>query len=426
MIAIPLWWKTESGLSACNFFYYYISMLRFFKFWSRTDRYMQKSISLFYFFICIGIFTGCVTSKSYQTSTTSAEIRVSSLKFLDLYEIPYELHFQNTWVGGLSGIDYDRINNRFFTISDERSATSAARFYTMAIDIKDYKIDSVRFLAVATLKDAANDTFPALRKNPEKAADPESIRYNAATGTLVWSSEGDKAVRSGKMVYQNPWIYEMDLSGNFKDSFLIPANLRMYKEDKGARENGVFEGLSFSSSYKYLWASMESPIYEDGPLATAQYANVPVRFTKFDVATKKPVAQFAYLLDAVAYPPTPENAFSVNGISEILCIGENKFLVMERSYSTGIEGCVVKIYLADFSKATDITAVSGLHQHATYQPASKKLLFNLASLNRYIDNVEGITLGPIFPNGHYSLILIVDNNFSRDEIQQVLLFEVIP
>ncbi|GAB3429268.1 esterase-like activity of phytase family protein [Niabella aquatica] len=372
------------------------------------------------------LFAGsCIPVKRSATNSPAA-ISVSSLKFLDEYEIPFDLQFENTWVGGLSGIDYEETANRYFIISDERSATSAARFYTAAIDISNYRIDMVRFLSVTPLRNAKNDTFPALKTLPEYAADPESIRFNKKTKTLVWSSEGDKALRNGRMVYQNPWIYEMRQDGYFIDSFLIPQNLYMYEGDSGARENNVLEGLSFTPDYKYLWASMEGTIYEDGPLAGVTYANAPVRFTKFDVMSKKPLGQYGYWLDAVAAKPVPESAFRINGISEILCIGDNRFMVLERSFSTGVPSCVIKIYLADFSEASEISNVRSLYQHKNYAPASKKLLFNLADLNRYIDNVEGITIGPRLPNGNLSLILIADNNFSRLEKQQVFLFEIAP
>jgi hypothetical protein len=369
---------------------------------------------------------GSCSSVKRSSGSIPQAVSVSSLKFLDEYEIPFDLRFENTWVGGLSGIDYDAGANRYFIISDERSATSAARFYTAAIDISNYRIDSVRFLSVAPLRNAANDTFPALKVVPEYAADPESIRFNQKTGTLVWSSEGDRAIRNGKMVYQDPWIYEMGQDGYFKDSFSVPSNLRMYKEDRGARENNVWEGLSFTPDYKYLWASMEGTIYEDGPLAGVTYANAPVRFTKFNVVFKKPVGQYGYWLDAVAAAPVPESAFRINGISEILCIGNERFLVLERSFSTGVQSCVIKIYLADFSRASEVSEVKSLYQNNNYTPASKKLLFNLSDLNRYIDNVEGITIGPKLPNGNFSLILIADNNFSRLEKQQVFLFEIVP
>ena len=369
---------------------------------------------------------GCVVSKQSVTQSTENKLSISHLTYLDTYVIPNSIQFQNTWVGGLSGIDYDKKGNRYFIISDERSATSAARFYTAAIDINNYKIDSVRFLEVAVLRNSNHDTFAALKVIPEKSADPESIRYNPVKKTLVWSSEGDKAIRSGRMVYQNPWIYEMQPNGLFLDSFLLPKNLNMYFGDSGARENATLEGISYTPDFKYLWTSMEGPIEEDGPLASVFYANAPVRFTKFDANTKKPLLQFGYLLDAVSNKPIPETAFSVNGISENLNIGNDKFLVLERSFSTGLLSCVIKIYEADFSKATNILHTKSLYKNTRYTPATKKLLFDFRSLNTYIDNVEGITWGPQLPNGHQSLLLIVDNNFNILEKQQLFLFEIVP
>ena len=47
-------------------------------------------------------------------------------------------------------------------------------------------------------------------------------------------------------------------------------------------------------------------------------------------------------------------------------------------------------------------------------------------LGIYVDNVEGITFGPRLPNGHQTLVLVADNNFSAQEQTQFFLFEVVP
>lgn len=365
-------------------------------------------------------------SSSRKTGASENNSGISRLKFLDAYVIKHDLPFEGTIVGGLSGIDYDTRTNKYFIICDERSYPSPARFYTAAIDIKNSKIDKVRFLSVHTLKQPDGAVFPSFSQNAQRTPDPESIRYNASTNSLVWTSEGDRGMRNKKMVYQNPYVYEMDLQGNFKDSFFVPANLHMYAEEKGARENGVFEGSSYTDNYQYLYVSMEQPIFEDGPVPTTTYSGAPVRFTKFDTKTKKPVAQYAYQLDAVAAAPKKETGFYINGISEILSVGNNQFLVLERSFSEGTFKNTIKIYLADFTDATDVSDVAGLHLDKMHRPAVKKLLYNTDNLGMYIDNVEGITFGPVLPNGHRSLILIVDNNFKSFEKSQVFLFEVTP
>jgi len=383
-------------------------------------------VKLKFLFSWILIFASCVPAKKTSVSDIQGSIPVSSIKFLDEYVLPNNLIFQNTWVGGLSGIDYNKQEKCFYFICDERSATSAARFYKAAIDLDNFKIDSIRFLSVHDLRNAKSDTFPSEKIDPPHATDPESIRYNSATQSLVWCSEGDKAMRLGRMIYQNPCIYEMRLNGNFLDSFYLPQNVQVYKENIGVRNNSVLEGLSFTNDHKFLWTSMEGPIHEDGPLASPVYANAPVRFIKFDATTRKPVAQYGYLLDAVAHPPAKENDFFVNGVSEILGLGGERFLVLERSFTKGIAGCVIKIFLADFSKATNVMEVKSLYENSNYSPSSKKLILKLNDTNRYIDNVEGVSFGPVLPNGHQSLILISDNNFNFSQKSQIFLFEIIP
>ncbi len=388
----------------------------------QENRRMYRN-TFFFLFIAI-VLSSC--SSSQKATATANSNGIGRLKLLDEYVIKRNLVFDSTVIGGLSGIDYDAKNDRYFIISDERSYSTPARFYTASISITKKRISKVQFQSVHTLKQPGGAVFPSFSENAQRTPDPESIRYNPNTNRLIWTSEGDREVRRGKMIYQNPYVYEMDLEGNFKDSFFIPANLHMYKEEKGARENGVLEGSSYADDYKYLYVSMEQPLFEDGPVPTFNYSGAPVRFTKYDAATKKPLAQYAYQLDAVAKKPNPSTGFSINGVSEILYAGNNQFLVMERSFSTGTFKNTIKIYLADFSTATDVSDLSGLHLNKTYRPALKKLLLNMDDIDRYVDNVEGITFGPVLHNGHRSLILIADNNFSKYEKSQVFLLEIIP
>jgi hypothetical protein len=46
------------------------------------------------------------------------------------------------------------------------------------------------------------------------------------------------------------------------------------------------------------------------------------------------------------------------------------------------------------------------------------------TLQRWTDNVEGATFGPLLPNGKRSLIFVADDNFSKLGRNQFLLFEV--
>lgn len=348
------------------------------------------------------------------------------IKYLDQYTIPHGLKFKDTWVGGLSGIDYDTSSHQYYIISDERSATTPSRFYTATIHIDKNKIKSVDFTSVHSLQNRYGQFFPSIKENPVEAADPESIRYNPVKKNLVWTSEGDKAQRNGNMVIVNPSIYEMDLTGNYLDSFELAQNLLMKAGEAGPRTNGVFEGSAFDGDATHLYVSVEEPLFEDGARADVDNAGAPIRITKFDVAKRKPVAQYAYLLDAVARKPIPATAFRVNGVPEILWLSKDKLLVIERSFSTGYLKCAIKIFVADLAKATNVLEEASLKNATKYRPVQKKLVFNFDSIGGHIDNVEGVSFGPVLPNGHRSLLFIADNNFQWLQKSQVFLFEVLP
>ena len=45
-------------------------------------------------------------------------------------------------------------------------------------------------------------------------------------------------------------------------------------------------------------------------------------------------------------------------------------------------------------------------------------------LKMHIDNIEGVSFGPKLPNGNSTLIFVSDNNFSKEQVTQLLLFEI--
>jgi hypothetical protein len=334
------------------------------------------------------------------------------------------MKFEKTTIGGLSGIDYDPKKKSYYMISDDRSDKNPVRFYTGKIVTKDNKIDSVIFTGVTFLKDPSGNYYPNSRRNPSRTPDPEALRYNPKNNTFVWSSEGERIVTPGKTVLENPSVTETDSKGNYLDTFHLPEQLIMHSTDYGPRQNEVFEGVTFDHNYKNLFVSVEEPLYQDGPRAGTGDSSGIVRILKFDMKTKRPVAQYAYRIDPVAFPAITPSAFKINGISDILWIGKNKLLVLERSYSTGRLSCTIKLFLANLSTAENIGNIASLKDFPNVKTASKKLILNMDSLGIYIDNIEGVTFGPMLPDGKRSLLFIADNNFNPLEQTQFLLFEI--
>ncbi|NJK53191.1 MAG: esterase-like activity of phytase family protein, partial [Leptolyngbyaceae cyanobacterium SU_3_3] len=50
--------------------------------------------------------------------------------------------------------------------------------------------------------------------------------------------------------------------------------------------------------------------------------------------------------------------------------------------------------------------------------------FDLKQLNIYLDNLEGMALGSKLPDGSQTLLLVSDNNFTKRQITQFLLFKL--
>lgn len=354
-----------------------------------------------------------------------AQAQISGLKLLGEYDVPYNLKYNNTTVGGLSGIDYDAAKKVYYLISDDRSAINPSRFYTAKVQISSKGIDSVYFTNVTFLKQKNGSTYPNHAKDAFHTPDPEAMRFNPATHQFIWSSEGERIVKHGDTL-ENPAITVIDTAGNYIDTFPLPAQLHMHATDNGPRQNGVFEGLTFADNYKTLFVNVEEPLYEDGPRAGLKDTATWIRILKYNIATKKLLAQYAYHPDPIPHAPTPAGAFMINGIPDILAIDAKHLLVMERAFSTGNMACTIKVYLADVSKASNIAGVASLQKTPAANIIAKKLLLNMDGLGRFIDNVEGITFGPALPNGHKTLIMVADNNFNILERSQFFLFEVIP
>ena len=382
---------------------------------------MKLNISKYLaFLLAIVLFASCNTLRQ----GTQVKADISALKFLGEYVIPYNLNYENTTVGGLSGIDYAARFNRYVMISDDRSDKNPARFYTAKISFSGKGIDTVEFVGVSNLLQPGGTVYPNNKQDPAHTPDPEAIRYNPITNQLVWSSEGERIVKPPQIVLENPSVNIITGNGNFIDSFPMPPNLIMHETENGPRQNGVLEGLTFADNYKTLYVSVEEPLYEDGPRAEVTDNHTHTRILKFDVASKKNIGQYAYPLSPVAYPAVPPTAFKLNGVPDILNLGNNKLLVIERSFSTGRLACTIKVFVADLSVATDISYRS-LKTDNNYTEIAKQLLLNMDDLGIYIDNIEGVTFGPRLPNGHKTLLFIADNNFNVVQKSQVLLFEVL-
>lgn len=327
------------------------------------------------------------------------------LKFLDEYILPDSLFVFGTLVGGLSGIDYN--DGTFCIVADD---AQVPRFYETAISINADTISSVIFNKVIRLKDTA------------AYYDLESVLFEK--GKILLTSEG--LIREEK----DPSFFSVNQDGELVNRFELPDYYKATSAQR-PRTNGVFEGLTRSFDKKGYWIVTELPLEGDGIAPTAEKADSPVRITYFEMGDSKAKKQVAYQLDKIAKVPLGD--FAVNGVTDLLAYAPNKFLVIERSYSSGHgnNGNDIKIYAIDINNATNTLDILSL-KNVKYTPVTKKLLFDFESVRNQltknmIDNVEGITFGPQLENGNQSLVFVVDNDFNKqgNRLNQFLLMEFV-
>ena len=370
------------------------------------------------YMLLVMLLGACTTIHKTSVKDTPA---IHSLTLLHKYVVPYNMPFNGTTVGGLSGIDYDSARKVYYLICDDRSERQPARFYTAQVPEGNDDRDSIRFTHVTYLRMPDGNVYPSAKT---LAPDPEAMRYNPHTGHLVWSSEGERIISEQGNIINDPGIYDVDSSGRYLGSYPLPEQFHMRATENGPRRNGVFEGLGFTPDGRYMFVSLEEPRYEDGPRADLRDTTAYIRIIQYDLHTRQPIAQYAYKLSPIAHPSVPDSAFRVNGISDILVLSETQLLVMERSFSTGVKNNTIRVFKVDLQHATDIKAVNSLRETTHFMPAQKSLLLNFDALDTFVDNVEGMTFGPVLSNGHRSLIFVVDNNFDKREETQFYIFEV--
>ncbi|OBJ51647.1 esterase-like activity of phytase family protein [Mycobacterium sp. 1423905.2] len=341
------------------------------------------------------------------------------LSYLGQFQVPFGATFEGTVIGGLSGISYDAADQLYYVISDDRSKTGPARFYTVRLSLSDKGINDVTFTGTHPLLDVSGQPFGPLQQDvapPVVPPDPEGIAFDAARQRLYWSSEGERLTDS-QPVLADPWVRIANLDGSYLGQFTLPSNLAMSAQRSGPRRNRALEGLTLTPDGRSVFAAMEGPGYNDGPSNDDDH-QVLTRITKFDVAAGAPTAQYAYPMEPADWPADR------NGVSDLVALTDSTFLVLERSSAAPP---VVRIYRAEIGSATDVSALPSVHG-ATLTPMTKSLAFDLSATpgmsppQNPVDNIEGITLGPKLPDGRQSVVLVSDNNFSAAQVTQFLLF----
>ena len=347
-------------------------------------------------------------------STSSVAIS-TIIDFMGQANLPTGLLYNNTEVGGLSGITYNPEQQVYYAISDDSSNKNKARFYTLNIDLSSGSLPEteVSVIGVTQLLTETGETFT------KDSLDPEGIAFSG--NSVFIASEGN--------FYGNilDFIKEFSLQGKLLRSLPIPEKFRdkNWSKNQGVRSNLSLESLTITPDKNYLFTASENALIQDGEIANLD-RGTPSRILRYNLQTNQPDREFLYFTDPLANSSFIAEQYDRQGLVDLLAIDQEHLISLERSFSLGL-GYTIKLFLVNLEQADNIQELESIKlANSEIVPAEKTLLLNLNRLNILIDNIEGLTWGSPLPEGGRSLILISDNNFMSLQTTQIIALRINP
>ena len=349
---------------------------------------------------------------------TGAQV-VVDVEFLGEVVVPTGTIFGDTEIGGLSSITFDSARDVYYALSDDqgnRATGDPVRYYTVAIDLSDGTLDAgdVEFIDVTQLFEIETSPFPP------GGLDPEGFTLGRK-GFFFMSSEGN--IFADPIL--DPFIRRYNRDGEVTADLPIPDKYIPNGVDHGVRFNLSFESLNITPNGRVLATAGEGALFQDGPASSFNNSSL-ARILQYDLRKRTPISEYVY---EVAPWADPSSIFGVNGIVEVLPIDDvGTMLVMERSFSVGGvlgggTGNVVVINEISTQGATDVLGNEALYEGGSPVPViavSQTEVFAFDDLGIPIDNIEGMTFGPLMPDGRIPLIIVSDNNFSAGQFTQFI------
>lgn len=353
---------------------------------------------------------------------TASSAQALSLKYVGETAVVTGAKFDNTTIGGLSGITFG--NGFLNAVSDDKGRYGEPRIYQFELKISDKAVNLIPKSATYV---------KGLRKEGSRKAflDLEGL-VSLADGDFLISSEGNNDLKPRSM----PRIFRTGADGKWKSDFTIPDKFlpeRTGQQSKGVQNNGAFEGLTATRDGKFVFTGLEAPLTQDIDMENETNGD-KVRILKFEDRGAErgyytPVAEFVYHMDPFRDNEVGKEIF--RGISEILAVSETKMIVLERGARIHGKGwkSTVGLYLADLSKATDTLAMTKLAGHKVTVAEKVKLVDFETDLvkargKKEVQNFEALAFGPNLPDGRRTLLVMSDNNFSKNEVTELLVFAI--
>ncbi|MCY2942262.1 MAG: esterase-like activity of phytase family protein [Planctomycetota bacterium] len=336
----------------------------------------------------------------------------------------------NNRLGGFgSAIAYTGQGNKYLLLPDRGPGDGAnsysCRFHLAEITVLTQGKIDFKLLKTTLLKTPEGNPLTGLSKGFGPLGnrfDPEGIRV-LKNGSILISDEYGPSV----------WLF--DSTGKLKHKFLIPEKfLIQNKSDdaekefppfnkKGRVTNKGFEGIAISSDQKKWIAALQGSLIQDrNPSNSDLKTNGEnLRFLETSIEGKH-LREIVYKMESAK-----------NGVNEILAIGEEDYLVLERDSDAGESAGFKKIFRISTKNVTDVSKILELPSSKLPEgivPVSKNLYLDLLDPKfglkgkDFPAKIEGLAFGPDLPDGRKLLIITTDNDFKPEEPTWIYAFAV--
>ena len=282
----------------------------------------------------------------------------------------------------LSGLTWVPGTSSYFAVSDDQPILYQL---DVAIDATTGVIQAATTAASLGLTRSDGTPFPAAR-------DIEGVALGPG-GTSVFISD-----ESG------PTIREQSLDTGRTLAEIGPASAPALAVFANQRTNLGWESLARAPDSGVFWTANEEALTVDGP-SGAGNKNTLVRLQQL-ATDLTPLSQWAYRVSGDIVADTVANTNA--GVSDLVALPGGQLLVLERSAGLVSYPDIdlrSRIFLVDFSGASDVTGIAALTAGG-FTEVAKTLLWEGLFPD---DNFEGIALGPMLANGDRSLLLVSDD-----------------
>jgi hypothetical protein len=346
-----------------------------------------------------------------QVSPESVVPYNNRLTFISARVIPHDYKVFDSTIGGLSALNYNEQKDTFSVISDDQGFHEGSRMYEMKFDI------GKKLGVVFKSKTNINSLNPS----------DKDYYYNIDAEGIVVTKSG-QIITSCETPNDGAYLKTYDFRG-FQTGEIPLSQKFMPKNDFLNQVQGVYQNKSFESlaalgdEAEILFTANEAPLFQD---------NIPkkklVRIVKLvkTQAGHKTANEFVYQIENL----------KENGIVDIVALDEFKLLTLERRYDREAKKTTVQIFETNLKTGVDYKGVFSLVDEEKtngVKVVEKKLLLNLNDILPYfppalakVDNIEGMSLGPKLANGNRTLVLVSDDNFSQDQVSQIIALEFTP